>query len=117
VIETVPPPDYLRRRAHAVHDLMPRERWSAVVWARPLTDRALILGMSVEAQIVRCLINPHSDYIPLADVLREVTPWPWLDSAERFVELALSDRYGGLWLLVEAEASLLAVADSTGVAA
>jgi hypothetical protein len=117
MIETVPLPGYLRRRARAVHDLLPRERWSAVIWARPLTDRALILGMSVEAQIVRRLINPYSDYIPLADVLREVTPWPWLGSAEPFVELALADRYGGLWLLVEAEASVLAIADMAGVAA
>jgi hypothetical protein len=116
MIETVPPSGYLRRRARVVHDLLPRERWSAVVWARPLTDRSLILGMSVEAQIVRRLLAPHVNYVPLADVLREVTPWPWLGSAERFVELALSDRYGGLWLLVEAEASALAVADVAGAA-
>lgn len=89
-----------------------------MVSARPLTDRALVLGLSVEAQIVRRLIAPYADYIPLADVLREVTPWPWLEgSTDRFVELALADLCGGLWLLVEAEASALAVADYAGVAA
>lgn len=120
MITTVPtvPAGYVRHPARAIHNLRPRERWSAIICARPLTDRALVLGMSIEAHVVRRLIAPYAGYIPLPDALREVTPWPWLDGgADRFVELALADRCGGLWLLVEAEASVLAVADYAGVAA
>lgn len=115
------PPDYLRRRARAVHDLLPRERWGAVVLARPRSDRLLINAVSWEAGVVLHLMNPHIGLLALADLLREVRAMPTLmaryGSAERFVELALSDRYGGLWLLVEAEASLLAVDEFAGAAA